>query len=145
VRIATGAQDAAKQIDAPEFQGGPTMEWHARDSEPNKETVATFSLDQRWLRVELATPDNRADSLGVFYLNDVCYVLIAGPEGEKPVSALTRREREIASQIARGRGTKQIAHDLGISPHTTVTYVNRIRAKLGVRNRPEMVAALLRG
>jgi DNA-binding CsgD family transcriptional regulator len=48
-------------------------------------------------------------------------------------------------QIARGYGTKRIAHDLGISPHTTITYVNRIRAKLRVRNRPEMVAALLGG
>jgi DNA-binding CsgD family transcriptional regulator len=121
------------------------MEWHARDSDSNNETLATFSVDQRWLRVEVATRENRDGSIGTFYLNEICYVLLAAPEGHKSVATLTRREREIAAQIARGHGTKQIAHELGISPHTAVTYVNRIRAKLGVRNRPEMVAALLGG
>lgn len=119
------------------------MEWHARDSDSNNETLATFSVDQQRLRVEVATRENRAGCLGTFNLNDVCYVLLHDLERHKSVAVLTRREREIASQIARGHGTKQIAYELGISPHTAVTYVNRIRAKLGVRNRPEMVAVLL--
>jgi len=75
----------------------------------------------------------------------VCYVLVAEDRLRKNLPGLTRREQEIAQHIARGLGTKQIAHYLGISPHTTTTYVNRIRTKLGVRNRPAMVAALLGG
>jgi DNA-binding CsgD family transcriptional regulator len=118
------------------------MESHAVES---GNALAFFTVDQHRMRVEVATSANRGDSLGTFDLKGVCYVLISDPESQKAVTALTRREREIALQIARGRGTKQIAYDLGISPHTTVTYVNRIRAKLGVRNRPEMVAALLGG
>jgi DNA-binding CsgD family transcriptional regulator len=118
------------------------MEWHAR-SATDSNAVAKFSVDQRCVRVEVATSSNREDGLGTFDLNGICYVLIADLESPKTIIMLTRREREIALQIAQGRETKQIAYNLGISPHTTVTYVNRIRAKLGVRNRPEMVAALL--
>lgn len=121
------------------------MEWHAHSAVQTENAVAFFTVDQHRLRVEVATSANRDDSVGTFALNGVCYVLIADPENQKTTPTLTRREREIALQIARGRDTKQIAYNLGISPHTTVTYVNRIRTKLGVRNRPEMVAALLGG
>jgi DNA-binding CsgD family transcriptional regulator len=56
---------------------------------------------------------------------------------------LTRREREIALLVAQGYLTKQIAHELGLSPHTVTAYVNRIFAKLDVHNRAEMVASVL--
>ena len=121
------------------------MEWHAQSAVEIGSALAFFTVDQRRLRVEVATNANRGDSLGTFALNGVCYVLIADPESSRAITKLTRREREIALQIAQGRDTKQIAYNLGISPHTAITYVNRIRAKLGVRNRPEMVAALLGG
>ena len=55
---------------------------------------------------------------------------------------LTRREREIAILIAQGCLTKQVAHELGLSPHTVTAYVNRIFAKLSVHNRAEMVSAV---
>jgi DNA-binding CsgD family transcriptional regulator len=121
------------------------MEWHAQSAVEIGPALAFFTVDQRRLRVEVATGANRDDSIGTFALNGQCYVVIADPESSTAIRKLTRREREIALQIARGRDTKQIAYNLGISPHTTITYVNRIRAKLGVRNRPEMVAALLGG
>jgi DNA-binding CsgD family transcriptional regulator len=56
---------------------------------------------------------------------------------------LTRREREIALLVAHGYLTKQIAHELGLSPHTVTAYVSRIFVKLSVHNRAEMVAAML--
>jgi DNA-binding CsgD family transcriptional regulator len=105
--------------------------------------LAIFTVDRRRVRVELATPGNRDDNLATFLLDGVSYALIAYPERTKAAPPLSRREREIAWQIANGRCTKRIACDLGISRHTTETYVNRIRIKLGVRNRAEMVAALL--
>jgi DNA-binding CsgD family transcriptional regulator len=121
------------------------MDGNAQGSGEINDVLAFFTVGQCSVRVEVATCSNRHGSLGVFDLNGVCYVVIANGECGKVLTALTRREREIASQIALGYGTKQIALHLGISPHTTITYVNRIRTKLRVRNRPEMVAALLRG
>jgi DNA-binding CsgD family transcriptional regulator len=69
----------------------------------------------------------------------------AAPEGpaRSGLHRLTRREREIALLIAQGSLTKQIARELGLSPHTVGAYVNRIFAKLCVHNRAEMVAALI--
>jgi DNA-binding NarL/FixJ family response regulator len=63
--------------------------------------------------------------------------------GRCSMSRLTRREREIAVLVAQGWLTKQIAHELGLSPHTVTAYVKRIFAKLSVHNRAEMVAATL--
>jgi DNA-binding CsgD family transcriptional regulator len=117
----------------------------ARTAVEPSHALAFFTLDRHRLRVEVATAANRDGCLSAFNLNGVRYVLITDSESCNALTALTRREREIAWQIAQGRCTKQIAYDLGISPHTTLTYVNRIRAKLGVRNRPEMVAALMGG
>lgn len=104
--------------------------------------AAWFSLDGCRLRIEHADHSNKNACLGEFSLHGHAYVILPWRD-DISVHGLTRREREIALLIARGRYTKQIAYDLGISPHTASTYVNRIRAKLGVRNRPEMVAALL--
>jgi DNA-binding CsgD family transcriptional regulator len=121
------------------------MEAHVQDSGKGGDVLASFTVDEYRIRVERATRANRDGSLAIFHLNGVSYALLFNPEGSKALTSLTRREREIALQIARGLGTKQIAHNLGISPHTAVTYVNRMRIKLGVRNRPEIVAALLGG
>jgi DNA-binding CsgD family transcriptional regulator len=121
------------------------MEKNPPLSRESNAAIAFFTVDQCSVRVEVATSTNRDCSIGTFCLNGVYYVLIYNSVRNKEINGLTRREWEIALQIARGRGTKQIAYDLGISPHTTVTYINRIRAKLRVRNRPEMVAALLGG
>jgi DNA-binding CsgD family transcriptional regulator len=119
------------------------VEPNSRTATEFNDVLASFTLGQYRLRVKQATSTDRTGSLGEFNLDGISYVVIVDPDNWKAVAALTRREREIAFQIARGRGTKQIAYELGISPHTAVTYVNRIRIKLGVRNRPEMVATLL--
>jgi DNA-binding CsgD family transcriptional regulator len=121
------------------------MEAHVQDSDKSNDVLASFTVDEYSIRVERATCANRDSSLATFHLNGIHYVLLSNLERSKALTVLTRREREIALQIARGLGTKQIAHNLGISPHTAVTYVNRMRNKLGVRNRPEIVAALLGG
>jgi DNA-binding CsgD family transcriptional regulator len=126
-------------------KGSNAVESHHRDLREASHALAAFTIDTWRVRVEVAGINNQQQSIASFRLNDICYVLLTEDGPRKGLPALTRREREIAMQIARGYGTKQIAHYLGISPHTTITYVNRIRTKLGVRNRPEMVAALLGG
>jgi DNA-binding CsgD family transcriptional regulator len=50
---------------------------------------------------------------------------------EREPTMLTEREREIATLIALGHTTSEIAERLGISPRTVETYRLRIAAKLG--------------
>jgi DNA-binding CsgD family transcriptional regulator len=58
-----------------------------------------------------------------------------GPPHEMlPVVRLTRREREIAVLVARGKTNRQIAANLSISEHTAATHVMRILKKLGLRS-----------
>jgi len=53
---------------------------------------------------------------------------------------LTPREREIAAAAVRGRTSRQIAQDLGLSPRTVDAHLTRVYRKLGVASR----VALLR-
>ncbi|MCF2531776.1 response regulator [Yinghuangia soli] len=57
------------------------------------------------------------------------------------MDALTEREREVLCQIAAGLGNDEIALGLGMSPHTVKTHISRILAKLGVRDRAQLVVA----
>lgn len=54
-------------------------------------------------------------------------------------TSFSDREREVLSHIAGGFTYAATAHRLGLSPHTVDTYVRRIRAKSGVRNRTDLV------
>lgn len=47
------------------------------------------------------------------------------------VKKLTRREREIAALVGRGRSRKQIASDVGITVCTTAAHIKSIHKKLG--------------
>jgi len=55
-------------------------------------------------------------------------------------TALTPREREVAGLIAEGFTNRQIATRLVISERTAESHVERIMAKLAVRNRAEIAA-----
>ncbi len=57
---------------------------------------------------------------------------------------LSRREREILQKIANGATTKEVATDLGISPHTVKTHLERIFEKLGANDRAQAVAMAIR-
>lgn len=61
-----------------------------------------------------------------------------------PEAALTGREREIASCLARGLSNKEIARLLVIEPATVKNHVHNVLSKLGVGRRAE-VAVVLRG
>jgi FixJ family two-component response regulator len=52
--------------------------------------------------------------------------------------ALTPREREIMSQVARGRLSKQIAGDIGIAEATVKVHRSRLMQKMKVRSLPEL-------
>ncbi|MBT2504703.1 response regulator transcription factor [Streptomyces sp. ISL-98] len=55
------------------------------------------------------------------------------------LSALTVREREVLVQVAGGHSNDEIAEQLVVSPLTVKTHVNRAMAKLGARDRAQLV------
>jgi two-component system, NarL family, invasion response regulator UvrY len=57
---------------------------------------------------------------------------------------LSRRERQILIELARGRSIARIAADLGLSAKTISTYRARLLLKLGVRKNAELTAYALR-
>jgi DNA-binding CsgD family transcriptional regulator len=63
-----------------------------------------------------------------------------GSASDGQVGMLTPREREVAVLIALGRTSREIAEDLVITERTADTHADRIRAKLGLRSRAEIVA-----
>ncbi|AZM52837.1 DNA-binding response regulator [Streptomyces sp. WAC 01529] len=67
-----------------------------------------------------------------------------GSDGEASVrgerlGALTGREREVLVQVAGGYSNDEIAEHLEVSPLTVKTHVNRAMAKLGARDRAQLV------
>jgi DNA-binding NarL/FixJ family response regulator len=58
--------------------------------------------------------------------------------GER-LQALTVREREVLVQVAGGHSNDEIAERLEVSPLTVKTHVNRAMAKLGARDRAQLV------
>ncbi|WAZ21220.1 response regulator transcription factor [Streptomyces cinnabarinus] len=68
----------------------------------------------------------------------------AGDEDHDParaerLDALTVREREVLVQVAGGHSNDEIAERLEVSPLTVKTHVNRAMAKLGARDRAQLV------
>jgi DNA-binding NarL/FixJ family response regulator len=65
--------------------------------------------------------------------------------GDEPrTTPLSKREREILQRVADGATTRQVATDLGISPHTVKTHLERIFEKLGANDRAQAVAIAIR-
>ncbi|GAA0649175.1 response regulator transcription factor [Streptomyces thermocarboxydovorans] len=69
-----------------------------------------------------------------------------GGDGDRPdtaradrLAALTGREREVLVQVAGGHSNDEIAERLEVSPLTVKTHVNRAMAKLGARDRAQLV------
>ncbi len=55
------------------------------------------------------------------------------------LAQLTDRERDVLAQVGRGHNNAEIAERLVMSPLTAKTHVSRIMAKLGARDRAQLV------
>jgi len=61
------------------------------------------------------------------------------PDAGTRLDVLTDRERQVVAEVGRGRGNEEIAHRLRMRPATAKTHVNRAMAKLGARDRAQLV------
>ena len=57
----------------------------------------------------------------------------------KGIELLSARERQVIQHLAAGMTNREIAHTLGLSPHTVKNYLFRIFDKLGVSSRTELL------
>nr|CEL12682.1 DNA-binding response regulator, LuxR family [Kibdelosporangium sp. MJ126-NF4]CTQ93546.1 DNA-binding response regulator, LuxR family [Kibdelosporangium sp. MJ126-NF4] len=57
----------------------------------------------------------------------------------RELAALTGREREVLTLIARGLSNQELAAELHLSPATVKTYVGRLLTKLDARDRAQLV------
>jgi DNA-binding NarL/FixJ family response regulator len=57
----------------------------------------------------------------------------------KGIELLSARERQVIQHLAGGMTNREIAHALGLSPHTVKNYLFRIFDKLGVSSRTELL------
>lgn len=55
------------------------------------------------------------------------------------LESLTAREAEVLARVARGESNAEVGASLHISPATARTYVSRLLAKLGARDRSQLV------
>ncbi|MFF4405296.1 response regulator [Streptomyces sp. NPDC001262] len=66
------------------------------------------------------------------------------PAGTPQLAALTPREREVVALVATGLSNDEIAERLYVTPLTAKTHVNRAMAKLGARDRAQLVVTAYR-
>ena len=64
--------------------------------------------------------------------------------GSDSLVLLSRREREVFERLAKGQTQRVVAEELGLSVKTVETYRARIKDKLGLQTRADLVALALK-
>lgn len=92
------------------------------------------------IQATLAEPETHGADAAVIVVRPVIAREVASMLTE--VYGLSPREREIVAAVARGLTTKEIAAELGLSPHTVKEHLDRACDKTGARGRKALVARL---
>jgi DNA-binding NarL/FixJ family response regulator len=79
-----------------------------------------------------------------FFSSEVSSLLLDSYLKDEHGGPLTERESEIVKLIAEGRSSKEIAADLGLSPHTVETHRLNLMRKLDVHSLSEIVRYAIR-
>ena len=113
-----------------------------RGSVPQDTLLRLRGASGQWyaLRGSLAEPDDSGSA---------AVVIVVRPAVRREIApiltslyALSERERQVVTAVARGESTKGIAASLGVSPHTVNEHLERACRKIGVRGRKALVAKL---
>ena len=81
---------------------------------------------------------------GRTYVDPVLAGVLTGPEATKQLPGVTKREREVLRLLADGMRNEQIGLELGISPLTVRTHIEKAMDKLEADTRTQAVANALR-
>lgn len=105
--------------------------------------VASVRLPKRtggWLHVHASVLDGELHGRVAVMLQPAREPEIAGLIVD--AYGLSRREREVTRLVLHGLSTREMAHDLHVSPYTVQDHLKAIFAKVGVGSRRELVAQL---
>jgi DNA-binding NarL/FixJ family response regulator len=99
--------------------------------------LTTFDLDEHLFAGLRAAAPSATRRLIATFVDAPAQPPRPGPDGR--LDALTAREREVLTLIARGLSNAEIATRLGLAEGTVKTHIGRILAKLGLRDRVQAV------
>ncbi len=121
----------------------PRAAWEAERLDSGRDPHAILYEDATPEQIAAATA---AVAAGLIALQPRAFAFSAAIPGEPKASAetLTRRERDVLRELARGAANKAVATRLDISEHTVKFHVASIFAKLGAASRTEAVAQGIR-
>lgn len=118
-------RDAARRVDAARKQT-------ARGAPEDVLELWQALYDGRW------SVFDRFDSDGRRFL-----VARRNPQPDGPqLTALTTRQRQVATLVAMGHSNKAVAYELGIATPTVASLVRGVKQRLGASSRAELVRAL---
>jgi two-component system nitrate/nitrite response regulator NarL len=81
-----------------------------------------------------------ADTLGVsLAIEALASAPMLRAVGKNGINLLSKREQEVVQCLVQGMTNREIAHQIGLSPHTVKNYLFRVFDKLGVSSRTELL------